>query len=54
MTNRKLDWKKIVIVILVVIGAITVLDNVWRLTKEMSHAVVSTVQHHDWSLNIVD
>jgi predicted nucleic-acid-binding protein len=53
MTKRKINYTKVILVTLAVIGTITILDNTYRLTKEIGNSVIKTVQSHRWSTRII-
>jgi hypothetical protein len=52
-SSNKKKPGRIIIVILVVIGSVCVLDNCFRLTCDISKAIVKTVKHHSWSTVVV-
>jgi predicted nucleic-acid-binding protein len=51
--KRKINYTKVILVTLAVIGTITILDNTYRLTKEIGNSVIKTVQSHKWSTRII-
>lgn len=48
-TGKKVKWDRVLIIVLAVIGSLCVLDNTWRLSKE----VFNTVVHHNWSTVVI-
>lgn len=50
MNKKQKKALRIVVLILVVIGTVTVIDNGYRLVKEINR----TVQRHSWNLKIID
>jgi len=52
-SKKKINIKKVIIVILVVIGALTVLDNTWRLGRELGKSITSTIKNHRWNMVVV-
>ena len=50
MSKKGKKVVRIVIIILAVIGVLAVVDNGYRLSKEL----IRTVQRHDWSLNVIN
>jgi hypothetical protein len=44
-SNKKIKGSRIIVVVLIIIGAITVLDNIYRLGKEIGR----TITHHQWT-----
>lgn len=51
--KKNIKWDRVVIIILAVIGALCVLDNGWRLTKEIGSSVYNSVAHHQWSTVVI-
>lgn len=51
--KKKINWSRFIIVVLVIIGSITVIDNTWRLGTELCHAVTHTIGHHQWSTVVI-
>lgn len=51
--KRKINYTKVILVTLAVIGSITILDNTFRLTKEIGNSIINTVQSHRWSTRII-
>lgn len=47
--SSKVKWDRVIIIALAIIGALTVLDNTFRLVKEIGY----TVTHHRWSTVVV-
>ena len=47
--SAKVKWDRVIIIALAIIGALTVLDNTFRLVKEIGY----TVTHHRWSTVVV-
>jgi hypothetical protein len=52
-SKKSINWKKLLVIALVIIGAICVLDNTIRLGSELVHAVTSTIGHHQWSTVVI-
>lgn len=48
-TTKKIKWGRIIAIVLMVIGGLTVVDNVIRLGKEMGN----TVMNHRWNMVVV-
>lgn len=48
-TKSKVKWDRVIIIALAIIGALTVLDNTFRLAKEIG----STITHHRWNTVVV-
>lgn len=48
-TKSKIKARRIIAIILMVIGALTVIDNTIRLFKEVTHTVVN----HRWNMVVV-
>jgi hypothetical protein len=48
-TKKKMKWDRVIIITLAVIGALTVIDNSYRLCKEIG----STIVHHRWNMVVV-
>lgn len=49
MNKKQKKVVRVVVLIFAVIGVITVIDNGYRLVKEVSH----TVQRHSWNLKVI-
>jgi hypothetical protein len=47
--QNKIKVSRIIMIVLIIIGSITVIDNTWRLGRELSHAVIRTVSNHRWN-----
>lgn len=47
--KKKVKWQRIVAVVLIVIGGLTVIDNGIRLGKEIGY----TISHHSWNLVVI-
>jgi hypothetical protein len=52
-SKKSINWKKLLVIALVIIGAICVLDNTIRLGSELVHAVTNTIGHHQWSTVVI-
>ena len=52
-SRKKVKWDRIVLITLALIGAFTVVDNGYRLVKEIGSSVVHTVKHHRWNTVVV-
>lgn len=52
-SSNKKKPGRIILAILCIIGLICVLDNGYRITCEITKAVVKTVKHHSWSTVVV-
>lgn len=48
-TKKKMKWDRVIIITLAVIGFLTVLDNSYRLVREVG----STIVHHRWNMVVV-
>lgn len=53
MAKKKIRPDRVIIIILCIIGALTVLDNTWRLGRELGSAVIQTVQSHRWNMVVI-
>lgn len=49
MKKQHGKFRKVIVIILIIIGAVTVVDNGRRLFNEIKH----TVTHHDWSMTVL-
>jgi len=52
-SKKKVNVKKVIIIILVVIGALTVLDNTYRLGAELGKSITNTIKNHRWNMVVV-
>jgi hypothetical protein len=52
-SKKKINWSRLLIIALVIIGSICVLDNTWRLSTELWHAVTHTIGNHQWSTLVI-
>lgn len=50
--KRKINYKKIVLITLAFIGSITVIDNTYRLGRELGNSIINTVHTHKWGTHI--
>ena len=48
-SKSKIKWDRVIIITLAVIGFLTVVDNGFRLCKEVGY----TITHHRWSMVVV-
>jgi hypothetical protein len=54
MKKSKVKFGRIVVIVLVIIGSITVLDNTWRLGREMGSSIIHVLKSHQWKLVVVN
>lgn len=52
-SNKKVKWDRVVLIALALIGVYTVLDNGYRLIRNVGGAVVHTVSHHRWNTVVI-
>lgn len=52
-SKKKVKWDRIVLLTLALIGAFTVVDNGYRLIKNVGGAVIHTVSHHRWNTVVI-
>jgi len=53
MSKKKVKWDRVVLIVLALIGAFTVVDNGYRLVRNVGSAVVHTVSHHRWNTVVI-
>lgn len=51
--KRRINYTKVILVTLAVIGSFTVLDNTFRLTKEIGNSIINAIQSHKWCTHII-
>jgi hypothetical protein len=52
-SRKKIKWRRMILIALTIIGALTVVDNGYRLVKEIGSSVVHTVQNHRWNMVVI-
>jgi hypothetical protein len=52
-SKKKINWFRFIVIVLVIIGSICVIDNTFRLGKELCNAVTHTIGHHQWSTVVI-
>ena len=53
MSKKKVKPGRVILIVLMLIGAFTVVDNGYRLIRNVGSAVVQTVSHHRWNTVVV-
>jgi hypothetical protein len=48
-SKSKIKWDRVIIITLAIIGFLTVLDNSYRLVREVGNTIV----HHRWNMVVV-
>jgi hypothetical protein len=52
-SRKKVKWGRVILITLAIIGTLTVIDNGYRLVKEVGSSVVHAVQNHRWNMVVV-
>jgi hypothetical protein len=53
MAKKKIKPGRVIIIALIVIGGLTVLDNTWRLGRELGSAIRHTLSTHRWNMVVI-
>ena len=53
MAKKKIKPGRVVVIILIIIGGLTVLDNTWRLGRELGNAIGHTIASHRWNMVVI-
>lgn len=52
-TKTKVKPARVIMIIIFVIGCLTVLDNTWRLGRELGNAIGHTIASHRWNMVVI-
>jgi hypothetical protein len=52
MAKKVKPWR-VVLIALIIIGGLTVLDNTWRLGRELGSAIGHTLSTHRWNMVVI-
>jgi hypothetical protein len=52
-SKKKVKVSRVIMIALMVIGGLTVLDNTYRLGKELGRSISSTIASHRWNMVVI-
>lgn len=52
-SKKKVKASRVIMIALMIIGGLTVLDNTYRLGRELGRSITQTIQNHRWNMVVV-